>query len=286
MTWPHRPEARGGERGKGPGARPSRGRARLAGLLIVALLPAACAGGARPPGGFDPGPGARRHAGGFALERDTFAFPNLVRALNPDRPVEFANYCIVMVRAAAQFFRFARFAPDLPPVSDAEYERLTRAVLDVPAWDPPWPAERRIVVPGYPDLRAFSGDREAPIKTAFGSQWSSMFHFRNWRVVFAQSAVHQVRVARELVEEIDRGRPAPLMITSFPEPDYLNHVVLVYGYHKSGDAVEFSAYDPNDPGSPLGVHFAPASDAFWVEPLPYGPPGRIRAFRLFTSPLL
>jgi hypothetical protein len=41
-----------------------------------------------------------------------------------------------------------------------------------------------------------------------------------------------------------------------------------------------------DPGSPLGVHFDPASAAFWVEPLPYGPPGRIRAFRVFTSPLL
>ena len=285
MTWAHRPEARGGERGEGLRALPSRRRSRLAGLLVGALLPAACAG-ASPPGGFDPGPGARQDAGGFALERDTFAFPNLVRALTPDRPVEFANYCIIMVRAAGQFFRFARFAPDLPPVSDAEYERLTRAVLDVPAWDPPWPAERRIVVPGYPDLRAFSGGREAPIKTAFGSQWSSLWHVRNWRVVFVQSAGHQVRVARELVEEIDRGRPAPLMITSFPEPDYLNHVVLVYGYHRSGGAVEFSAYDPNDPGSPLGVHFAPASDGFWVEPLPYGPPGRIRAFRLFTSPLL
>jgi hypothetical protein len=286
MTWPHRPEARGGERGEGPGAHPRRRRSGLAGLLVGALLLPACAGGSPAPGALDPGHRPGAEPGRFALERDAFAFPNLVRALNPDRPVEFANYCIIMVRAAGQFFRFARFAPDLPPVSDAEYERLTRAVLDLTAWAPPRPAERRIVVPGYPDLRAFSRDREPAIKRAFGTQWSSMVHFRNWRVMLAQSRGHQSRLARDLVEEIDGGRPAPLMITTFPEPDYLNHAVLVYGYHRSGSALEFRAYDPNDPGSALGVHFDPASGAFWVGPLPYGPPGRIRAFRIFTSPLL
>jgi hypothetical protein len=283
MTWPHRPEARGGERGEGPGAPAPRSRSRLAGLLVGALLLPACAGGSPPPPrAHDP----ESRTGAFALERDTFAFPNLVRALNPDRPVEFANYCIIMVRAAGQFFRFARFAPDLPRVSDAEYDRLVRAVLDQPAWDAPWPVERRVVFPGYPDLRAFSLDREPLIKTAFGSQWSSMFHVRNWRVAFAQSTDHQTRLASELAGEIDRGLPVPLMITSFPEPDYLNHVVLVYDYHQSRSALEFAAYDPNDPGSPLDVHFDPASGAFWVGPLPYGPPGRIRAFRIFTSPLL
>jgi hypothetical protein len=283
MTWPQRPEARGGERGEGPSAGPPRARSRLAGLLVAGLLLPACAGGSPPPPrALEPGP----RPGGFALERDAFAFPNLVRALSPDRSVDFANYCIIMVRAAGQFYRFARFAPERPPVSAAEYEPVVRAVLDQPAWDAPWPAERRLVVPGYPDLRTFSREHEALIKAAFGSQWSSMFHVRNWRVVFAQSAGHQMRLAGELAEEIDRGLPVPLMITSFPQPDYLNHVVLIYGYHRSGSAVEFSAYDPNDPDSPLGVHFDPGSAAFWVEPLPYGPPGRIRAFRIFTSPLL
>jgi hypothetical protein len=250
--------------------------------VVAALLLPACAGGSPSPGALDPGP----RPGAFALERDAFAFPNLVRALNPDRPVDFANYCIIMVRAAGQFYRFARFAPDLARVSDADYARVVRAVLDQPAWDAPWPAERRLVVPGYPDLRTFSREHEPLVKDAFGSQWSSMFHVRNWRVVFAQSAGHQARLAGELAEEIDRGLPVPLMITSFPEPDYLNHVVLVYTYRRSGSAVEYSAYDPNDPDSPLGLHFDPASVAFWVEPLPYGPPGRIRAFRIFTSPLL
>jgi hypothetical protein len=286
MTWPHRPETRGRERGEGSTARPPRGRLSVPFLLVAALLLPACAGRSLPPGGLGPTHRSRPQSGGFALERDIFAFPNLVRALTPDRPVEFANYCIIMVRATGQFFRFARFAPDLPTVSGAEYDRLTRAVLDVPAWESPWDAERRIVIPGYPDLRAFSRDRESLIKTAFGPQWSSMFHFRLWRVVWAQPPGHQPRLARELIEEIDGGRPIPVMITSFPEPDYLNHSVLIYDYRRSGHAVEFSAYDPNDPGSPLGLHFDPGSGAFWVEPLPYGPPGRVRAFRIYTSPLL
>ena len=49
--------------------------------------------------------------------------------------------------------------------------------------------------------------------------------------------------------------------------------------------MEFLAYDPNDPGSPFALYYDDASRAFWVGPLTYSPPGRVRAFRLYTSPL-
>jgi len=287
METPHRPDARGRERGQRSGPRRPRRPSPPALLLLAVLALAACAAGPPPPAGAT---GAARAPAGaqraFRVGRDTFAFPNIVRANTPDRPAGFANYCIVMVRGATEFYRFARFAPEAPPVSDAEYERLTRRVLDLPAWDAPWPEARRIVVPGYPDLHAFSRAREAAVKAAFGPRWPSMVHWRNWRVVWWQSGAHQAGLARELVDEVDAGRPAPLMITSFPEYDYLNHAVLVYAYRRSGAGLEFEAYDPNDPDNPLGVHFDPGSRSFWVEAVPYGPGGRIRAFRLFGSPLL
>ena len=51
------------------------------------------------------------------------------------------------------------------------------------------------------------------------------------------------------------------------------------------EGIEFLAYDPNDPGTPFPLYYDDASRAFWVGPLTYSPPGRVRAFRLYTSPL-
>jgi hypothetical protein len=251
--------------------------------LLVALLFSACAGRLTtgPPAPAPTGPGA-----GFAVGRDTFAFANVVRAEHPGRAVDFAYYCIVMARGANQFFRFARFAPDAAPVSDADYTRLTRSVMSIGAWEAPRPFEHRVVIPGYPDLYTFSQARESAIKAAFDSNTLSMFHWRNWRVALPLPPGHQRRLARQLTEELAGGRPVPLMITNFPDPDLLNHAVLVFDSRPGARAVEFVAYDPNDPTTPLGLHFDPATGGFWVEPLPYSPPGRIRAFRLYTSPLL
>ena len=274
---------------RGPGE-PRQLRARWpihgAVLAAVGVLLTACAGS--PPAGT----GSASAPVQFEAPRDTFAFANLVRAERPGRNDAFANYCIVMTRGANQFFRFARFAPAAPRVSPAEYTRLTREVLSRPAWEPPAPDDQRVVIPGYPDLHTLSAAQEAAVKAAFDSNILSMIHWRNWRVAVAFSPEHQEGVARELLAEIDAARPVTLMITNYPDEDLINHAVLVFDYRVPHDAsgrragIEFKAYDPNDPGSPLEIHYDRATRAFWVAPLTYGPPGRIRAFRLYTSAFL
>ena len=109
-----------------------------------------------------------------------------------------------------------------------------------------------------------------------------MVHWRTWRVGVAFSPGHQAGVAEALRAEVAADRPAPVMITNFPLPDLLNHGVLVYAY-RPGATTTFLAYDPNDPGSPMELYFDQATSAFYVAPLPYSPPGRIRVFRLYTS---
>lgn len=250
--------------------------------MLLGLLVTACASVPPAPVAVHPAEPARAR---FEVTRDAFAFPNLVRAEQPDRREVFANYCLIMARAASQFFRFARFAPAEPPVTPEEYTRLTREVTGIAPWAPPRTQGERVVIPGYADLHAFSRAEERAIKAAFGSNVLSMVHWRTWRVGLAFSPEHQHGLALELVRELEAGRPAPLMITNFPHADLLNHAVLVYDYRRQAAVVEFLAYDPNDPGGPLSLHFDPATRAFWVEPLAYSPPGRIRAFRLYTSPL-
>jgi hypothetical protein len=269
-----------GERGRARGGRLGPRSARSAGLTLLALLLSACA--STPTAG---GPVAPAPRAGFDFHRDTFAFPNIVGAQHPDRAEPFTNYCLIMTRAASQFFRFARFAPDQPPLSDAEYTRRIRDLIGISPWEAPRPAEQRVVVPGYPDLRSLSGAREAAVKAAFEWPIPGMTHLRVWRMAWPLGRGHQHRLAGELSAELDRGWPVPVMITNHPEMDLLSHAVLVYGYRRATRVVEFLAYDPNDAGTPLTLQFDPESRAFWVEPLPYGPPGRVRAFRIYTSPL-
>jgi hypothetical protein len=142
-----------------------------------------------------------------------------------------------------------------------------------------------VVIPGYADLRSFSAAHEGMIKGALGSNVLSMFDWRTWRVGVDFPPEHQDRLAQELVAEVESGRPVPLMITNFPHPDLLNHAVLVYAHRPAQQGTDFLAYDPNDPGSPFTLYYERAARAFWVGPLTYSPPGRVRAFRLYTSPL-
>jgi hypothetical protein len=277
MAYLGHADERGGRRPDLRRRRPVRLGAVAAGLVL-----AACA--SAPP----PGPDAAA-TGDFRFERDAFDFANLVRAQRPGWNDGFANYCLVMARGAAQFHRFARFAPDRPAASPAEYDRLVQEVLARPAWDPPAPESERVVIPGYAGLRDFSAAHERLLKESFGSNVLSMVHWRTWRVGVAFPPDHQERLARDLVVEIREGRPAPVMITNFPHEDILNHAILIYGRRPGGlpaaGGIEFLAYDPNDPGTPFPLYYDDASRAFWVGPLTYSPPGRVRAFRLYTSPL-
>jgi hypothetical protein len=194
----------------------------------------------------------------FELDRDAFAFANLVRAERPGWNDAFANHCLVLARAASQFHRFARFAPDRPAVSPGEYDRL---------------------------VRSFSAAHEGIIKGALGSNVLSMLHWRTWRVGIDFPPEHQERLARELAREVEAGHPVPLMITNFPHEDLLNHAVLVYARRPAQQGMDFLAYDPNDPGSPFALYYDGTARAFWVGPLTYSPPGRVRVFRVYTSPL-
>ena len=115
-------DASGSTRGRPGALRPRRAlgwpRAAVAalGLGLAACAPALTSGWTDPA--------ARR----FDFDRDTFAFANMVRAEHPGRADVFANYCIVMARAATQFFRFARFAPDRVPLAAGAYTGLVQQV--------------------------------------------------------------------------------------------------------------------------------------------------------------
>src|SRR5437660_1889694 len=191
------------------------GRWMTAGVAV--LLLSACASVAPPPVAVQPERGAA--VPGFALATDSFAFPNEIRARHPEQDDLYANYCFVLARGLRQFFLFARFDPSAPPVAPAEYAERVRALAARAPWEPAATGEERIVIPGYANLREFSRAQEAAVKEGLGGRFWTLVHWTNWRVTFPVTDGHQATVAREVIDELDRGRPVQMLVTHWPKPE-------------------------------------------------------------------
>jgi len=251
--------------------------------LLVAIL---VAGGAcAAPRAVVPSPSALEHAGavaGFDFERDTPAFPNQVRARNPEASDLYANYCFVLARGVRQFFRAARFDPLAPRVADADYRALVERVRAVSPWGPPLPPGERVVVPGYAGLRDFTAAHEAVVKAGLGGRFWTLVHWTNWRVTMPVTGGHQEAVAAEIVGELEHDRLVQLLVTNWPKPE-LNHTVVAYAWRAHAGGVDLGVWDPNDPGGPGTITFDRTARRFHATRLHDTEPGTIRVFRMSYS---
>src|SRR5262245_44685462 len=134
-------------------------------IVLTGLLLAGCA--TSPPYA-----SGSRH---FSFEQDTFAYANELvweyhfdddgkwthRSREP-KP-DYTHHCFVVARSAKQFFGNARFDPALPKADSATSRTLIRKVLSRSPRKA-LPDEKKIVIPGYANLRAFSQEQEALLK--------------------------------------------------------------------------------------------------------------------------
>jgi hypothetical protein len=257
-------------------------RLALSAVLVVLVM----AGGCVSAPSLDTALGRPAPSPAIRFGVDTLAFPNEGRAKNRGKPDLYANWCFVMARAVTQFHRFARFESSASRLSPAEYSERVRQVTAQPPWHSPLPASERIVIPGYASLYEFSREQQAAVKAGFGGRVWSWVHWTNWRVIFPMPAAQQEGVARETMRELQAGRMVQWLVTNLPDLE-LNHTVLVYDYRLAeGRAVDFVAYDPNDPTAPDVVRFDPDERRFWASRIFDKSVGPIRAFRMYYSPLL
>lgn len=250
--------------------------------LIALLLTTACA--VPRAGSLPTGEGARV-ATDFAFTRDTFAFPNEIRARHPDVKDLYAHYCFVLARGVRQFFLFARFDPTAPKLTPAAYTERVRELAARPPWHSPLPGQARVVIPGYANLREFSRAEEAAVKTGLGGPFWTWVHWTNWRVGFPVTRGQQARVAEETTHELERGRLVQLLITNLPNWE-LNHTVVAYAYRRAGSTVELTVWDPNNPYDPGLISFDTTQRRFWATDVYDTEPGPIRVFRMYFSRLL
>ena len=237
-------------------------------------------------------PKARAHRQ-FDFNKDTFAYANELRweygydtnghwsghAPEKRKEHQYALHCFVVARSAAQFFKFARFEPDLPAADEATYAKLIRKVVGTyPSHS--LPDEKRIVIPGYANLRSFSAAHEELLKAECGSAMQSYFQRGHWRMIFPFTHTQQQHGAERLLEAIRQQGVAIVHLVSFPSLQ-INHAIVLFNGTRLNDKLEFTAYDPNDPSQPTVLTFDEHERHFLYPANKYFPGGSLKVYQVY-----
>lgn len=270
----------------GDGTPPSRAREpRAATCLLVCAVLALLAGCAtRPQAAQTP---QRR----FDFAKDTFTYANgLVWEYRYDQDgkwttrrrepkPDYSQHCFVVSRSAGQFFQNAIFDPAQSKADEATYRRLVKRLVST-SLRSPLPESERITFPGYANLRSFSQEHEALLKSECGGVWRCYFQRGNWRVIFPFSRHEQERMAQVLQDELRRKGIVVAHLVRFPQLS-INHAVLLYEAKTSPGQVLFNTYDPNEPEKPTVVTFDRATRTFSLPPNAYFQGGRVDVYPIY-----
>jgi hypothetical protein len=211
----------------------------------------------------------------FRFDRDTFAFANQtvfeyreghpsLRKASAVKRDAYNRHCFVLCRTAMQFKKFARFDPHGAPLDDASLAASVHAVTHQAAWTEPLPEDRRIVFPGYKDLREMSEARRELLQRTIGHGWPSYFRISNSRMMFQQGAGYQEKTHARLNAALARGEVFIGFLTTYPRLS-INHSILIYkqkSFSPNPGVERYFVYDPNHPESPRELIWSPRAHSF------------------------
>jgi hypothetical protein len=168
-----------------------------------------------------------------------------------------------MSRSIIQFRKFARFDPASPPLEDEELAARIRKITSQRPWEPAFAEAERIVIPGYPDLRALSAAKTEIVQKNIGQGWTTYFRPGNWRILFPHGGSQQAKTHETLERSLDRGEFFVAYLTNFPTSLNINHGVLVYSARKNGSGPErYLVYDSNHPDGPRTLEWSDEQSCF------------------------
>jgi hypothetical protein len=230
----------------------------------------------------------------FEFDRDTFAFANelvceyrldpvtqkMVSRKNDPRPT-YAHRCFVLVRSARQFFYHAQFDATRPVADEKTYRRLVREVV---ARNPrKVSAEaKRVVVPGYDSLRAFSQAQPAVLKANCGGAWQSYVLRSHRRMILPVSRRHQEHMAAQFVGSLPVRQAVIVHLFRFPQLT-INHGIVLYEMAETATGLRFTVYDPNQPDQPTELNYHRADRTFYFPRNHYWAGGQVNVVEVYCS---
>lgn len=227
----------------------------------------------------------------FNFQTDTFAFPNqLVWKYHFDEngkwvshprnpPPEYSHHCFVVARSVKQFFGHARFDASQPVADEATYRHLIREVISRNPGRISKEADK-IVIPGYADLHSFSAAQEHLLKSECGGAWQSYFQRGHWRMIAPFTHHHQERMAQQLLKEVKANNTPIAHLVCFPNLK-INHAIVLFAAEENDKEIRFTAYDPNNPKTPIILTYDRAKRSFLYPPNDYFPGGNVDVYQVY-----
>ncbi|HLW34439.1 MAG TPA: hypothetical protein VKS98_02165 [Chthoniobacterales bacterium] len=233
---------------------------------------------------------------GFDFHRDTLSFANWTVFSYEDGHIvshknqyghHYSRRCFVMTRTVDQFYKFARFEPKAPRVDDRELTKRVRNITRRQPWRDPLPAEKRVVIPGYCNLRELSATKTDLMERNIGLGWVVYLRPGNVRMFYEHSKRYQEKTHAELERALAGGEFFIAYLSDFPIL-HINHSVLVYKHSlsRSPDGSDhYLVYDPNHPDGPRHLEWLPAKQEFSFEKDREFAGGFTRVFQVYGKAL-
>jgi hypothetical protein len=214
-------------------------------------------------------------ASDFRFERDILEFRNSTvfeyreghiqaHKSNANQLKPYTRRCFVMTRTVLQFHKFARFDPHSAPLDDKALAARIRMVTRRHPWDEALPEDKRIVFPGYANLREMSKARGGVLQENIGLGWPTYVRLGNFRMFFQHGDKYQETTQANLNAVLARGDLFVGYLSSYPFFT-INHAVLVYERKppRSSSGIEhYLVYDPNHPDAPRELKWSPTMRIF------------------------
>jgi hypothetical protein len=217
----------------------------------------------------------------FRYEPDTLAFANSTvfaysggqKSLQQGDPENgkqrrYTRRCFVMSRTVLQFYKFARFEPRSASLDDKALAARLRLITHQEPWRPAWPQNKRIVFPGYANLRALSKAHTEIFQENIGLGWPTYARIGNYRMFFLrEDDRYQEKTHDDLNAVLAQREFFVAYLTDYPH-FHINHSVLVYARKpaQGRDGIErYLAYDPNHPDGPRELKWSPTLKVFNYE---------------------
>jgi hypothetical protein len=232
----------------------------------------------------------------FNFNRDTLAFANTtvfeyhqgeIVSRWSRKSDRYTRRCFVMTRTVEQFYKFARFEPTAPRLGESELQKRVRAVTRMQPWRDPLPQEKRIVFPGYHNLREMSQANTRLMQRNIGLGWVAYLRPGNFRMFYMHDKRYQEKTHRLLNQALARDEFFIAYLSDYPIL-HINHSVLVYRHAKptSPDGSDhYLVYDPNHTDGPRHLDWSPVKREFSFEKDQEFVGGFTRVFQVYSKAL-
>ena len=228
----------------------------------------------------------------FNYATDTFSFANETVWNYVDGSVktesagakkrEYTRHCFVLTRAAVQFWKFARFDATAKPLPADQLTARIREITGRSTWLPALSDADRVVIPGYANLRQASTALPAIFQANIGLGWPVYVRPGNAPIAVPASHSTESRLNEEIFADIQKNNPSIVWLYLFPSLK-INHVVVIFAGHHTGDLYRYQVYDPNYSDAPKQLEFNETTKTFSYQPTFYFKGGPVTARAIFRG---